>query len=490
MTMIIRAQFLLLATLCLVSFGASAQKITALPALGTAPASTDIMPMVDLGTTTTKKMTVANLFTGPTVLGQTNNASATFGRGTQALTGTVATNGSTTITGTSTKFLTELNVGDTVTITGETSRVISTIASDLSAVLTVAASTTASGLAISSTALTGTSAATVGANGRILFPEGTLLKPSIAFGLIDDGTGMGFYERATNTISVSANGTQGAEFGVSGLDGGGTLLNGFRQQTAARTGSATEGGNQLGGQIGFLTTNTGTASLVVRTWPTISAGQWFDDECNDTDGIKIVAPASVTIGVGNYATAAAGYIQSTVIGSTVHMVALDTTHIIVYPMTGTWTDGTETWVDGIPANTSKSTANTTNLTVTPTAVTGLSKYVYAGLGYEFTTVLFVNDSIAADGARVDFDGGTATMTDVRIHCTLFDTALLASTQTTAIATDFTAATVTGDAMMECHGGFTVNAAGTFVPRVAKNTNTTGTITTYKNSTLVVHSSQN
>jgi hypothetical protein len=59
--------------------------------------------------------------------------------------GTVATTGTTTLTGTDT-FFTDYNVGDTITVSGETSRIIATITSDTVLTVTVAFSNTASGL--------------------------------------------------------------------------------------------------------------------------------------------------------------------------------------------------------------------------------------------------------------------------------------------------------------------------------------------------------
>lgn len=61
--------------------------------------------------------------------------------------GTVATNGNTTLAGTSTTFERSFVVGDTISVAGETDRVVATIASDTSLTVTVAFSTTASGLA-------------------------------------------------------------------------------------------------------------------------------------------------------------------------------------------------------------------------------------------------------------------------------------------------------------------------------------------------------
>lgn len=72
--------------------------------------------------------------------------------------GTVATAGTTTLTGTSTNF-TDYASGDTIVVSGETSRVIDTITSDTSLTVTVAFSTTDSSLTFTRTPIiaTGTS---------------------------------------------------------------------------------------------------------------------------------------------------------------------------------------------------------------------------------------------------------------------------------------------------------------------------------------------
>jgi hypothetical protein len=61
--------------------------------------------------------------------------------------GTVATNGTITLTGTSTQFTNTFKVGDTITVSGETVRTIATIVSDTSLTVSVAFTTTASALA-------------------------------------------------------------------------------------------------------------------------------------------------------------------------------------------------------------------------------------------------------------------------------------------------------------------------------------------------------
>lgn len=131
------------------------------------------------------------------------------------------------------------------------------------------------------------------------------------------------------------------------------------------------------------------------------------------------------------------------------------------------------------------TANATNNTTTMSNLSGLTITVIAGRKYSFKMILYCANSLAADGAKFDFDGGTATMTTFRAHGTLFDTALLLSTQTSALATDFAQATMTGDSMMEINGSFTVNAGGTFIPRFACNSAVSGTLTVYSQSFIDV-----
>lgn len=74
------------------------------------------------------------------------NGSRDFVRSTYPI-GTVATNGTTTLTGTDTQFTKIFKVGDTITVSGETIRTIASITSDTVLDSTVAFSTTASSLA-------------------------------------------------------------------------------------------------------------------------------------------------------------------------------------------------------------------------------------------------------------------------------------------------------------------------------------------------------
>ncbi len=131
-------------------------------------------------------------------------------------------------------------------------------------------------------------------------------------------------------------------------------------------------------------------------------------------------------------------------------------------------------------------ADYTNATAVMSNISGLTRTLLTGRKYVFDMYLRFSNSTAADGIVIDFDGGTATATDFRVHCLVFDTALLLSAQTTAIATDISATTATGASTFDCHGSFTVNAAGTFIPRAQEEADGGGTLTIELGSDLRLH----
>lgn len=142
---------------------------------------------------------------------------------------------------------------------------------------------------------------------------------------------------------------------------------------------------------------------------------------------------------------------------------------------GTTLGGWEQW-----AGQCEVASDQTNSTTTPASST-CSISVTSGRKYNFECAFFFADSVAAEGARFDFDGGAATVSAFRTHSKVLDAALVTSVQTTALATDVTAATTTGDALFEAAGSFTASSTNTWIPRFAQNTHATGTITLYAHS---------
>lgn len=127
----------------------------------------------------------------------------------------------------------------------------------------------------------------------------------------------------------------------------------------------------------------------------------------------------------------------------------------------------------------------TNVTTAMANVTGLSATLIAGRKYTGKLVLFASDVTAADGLKLDFDGGTATMTSFQAAITGNAQGATAGTVVSdAIATDlnFTALNGTGVNCIEVQIAFVCNAAGTFIPRIAKNADAAGaTLTIAANS---------
>lgn len=130
----------------------------------------------------------------------------------------------------------------------------------------------------------------------------------------------------------------------------------------------------------------------------------------------------------------------------------------------------------------------TNATATLASVTGLTINLEAARKYIFRAVLFCSESVAAEGIKIDFNGGSATATDFRAHIKIHDTTLLLSSQVTSLAGTASVATMTGASEIEINGEFVVNAAGTFIIRAAQNSHVTGTVTINKGSHIEVEDS--
>jgi len=126
-------------------------------------------------------------------------------------------------------------------------------------------------------------------------------------------------------------------------------------------------------------------------------------------------------------------------------------------------------------------ADQTNATTTFANINNCTINVTSGRRYSFRAVFYLSDSTAADGAKLDSNGGAATVTNFRMQCTAFDTALNFSTQQTTLTGVFAATTFTGAGMFECYGTFEPSSSSTFIPRFAQNAHTTGTLTLARGS---------
>lgn len=89
-------------------------------------------------------------------------------------------------------------------------------------------------------------------------------------------------------------------------------------------------------QSGTAFTNEGAVALGVFNLPTAAANLIYTFVVQDTDGIKIVANTGDTIRISASVSASAGNATSTVIGSTVTIVAINATEWISIATNGTW----------------------------------------------------------------------------------------------------------------------------------------------------------
>lgn len=83
-------------------------------------------------------------------------------------------------------------------------------------------------------------------------------------------------------------------------------------------------------------TNEGASALNYHTLPTAVAGLTYTFIVQDADGIRITANTGDTIRIAGVVSSSAGYAESTVIGSTVTLVAINATEWLAVSSIGTW----------------------------------------------------------------------------------------------------------------------------------------------------------
>lgn len=98
-------------------------------------------------------------------------------------------------------------------------------------------------------------------------------------------------------------------------------------------------------ESGAALTNEGATAANYHTLPTAAAGYRYTFVVQDADGMRVVANTDDTIRVIDKVTAAAGYIESTTIGSVVTLLAINATEWVATSIHGVWTDGTFTYDD-------------------------------------------------------------------------------------------------------------------------------------------------
>ena len=127
----------------------------------------------------------------------------------------------------------------------------------------------------------------------------------------------------------------------------------------------------------------------------------------------------------------------------------------------------------LAADFSKSTATFSN--------SALSVNVTSGRKYRFSVALFLSAALAADGAKINFGGGTAAATNFIVSCVLNNAVGVTLTQANATAAallttiNVTALTDTNVHVWNCSGGFEPSGTGTFIIQGAKDVNTGGVL---------------
>lgn len=230
------------------------------------------------------------------------------------------------------------------------------------------------GNTISSTNVNGDINLLPNGTGAAVLPNGAMATPSLRF--TDDGVSKtGFYASTTHWVLFASGG-----IGYVGLDGnsghvalrsGGQVrwsssgdvttgydLNLYRSAASEVTLGTTAGGisNLLAGRTveantagsgspnilavnesRKLLTNEGAGAENYHKLPSAAAGleQWF--YCQSANGIRVVANAGDTIRLGSSVSAAAGFVRSTVVGSSLILVAINATEWVALSLVGTWT---------------------------------------------------------------------------------------------------------------------------------------------------------
>ena len=189
--------------------------------------------------------------------------------------------------------------------------------------------------------------------GGVMIPSGLVGTPSLRFSA-DTDTGFYYVSTGGSKIAFAVNGVQEMLMGSTEVDiandidfatSGGQYIYGLKWYTEANT-AGSGAPNVLAASETFTQfTNEGTTAVNYHTLPTAAVGLEFTFIVQDVDGLRITANTGDTIRVIDKVTAAAGYIQSTTIGSVVELRAINATEWIAVTVHGVWTDGTFTFDD-------------------------------------------------------------------------------------------------------------------------------------------------
>lgn len=208
-----------------------------------------------------------------------------------------------------------------------------------------------------------------GTTGQVIVPFGTVAAPGLAFATastrgfyganggtqfaISGVSELGIYTqeiraRVGSQFSISSNapdsnagdigyGRSAAGVGrvTNGSSGLGQLLTG--RLVEANTAGSGSPNILVANESRTLLTNEGTTAENYHTLVTAAAGYSFTFYCQDSDGIRIVANTGDTIRLAGNVSAAAGFVRSVVIGSSVTLESISAAEWVATSIVGTWT---------------------------------------------------------------------------------------------------------------------------------------------------------
>ena len=122
--------------------------------------------------------------------------------------------------------------------------------------------------------------------------------------------------------------------GGANLSFGGGGIDGWRTNTTAKT---TDYSLTAFNDNGTAFTNEGASGAINLTLPSAASGYHYRAYVQANQYLRFTAAAGDTIRDGATVSAAAGYIRSTTVGSTLYLLAVNATEWVVMSKTGTWT---------------------------------------------------------------------------------------------------------------------------------------------------------
>lgn len=188
-------------------------------------------------------------------------------------------------------------------------------------------------------------------------------------------------------------------------------LSGFLSLVEANTAGSGAPNELLASESGKLETNEGTTAKNYQTLPSAAAGLRAPFFCQDSDGMRVTAATGDTIRLRSLVTAAAGYVETTTIGASLNLVAINATEWVPEgSFSGTWTDGTSSILgEGTGAWTAATTSAgsfTTNTTYSTfyrrvgDSIEMRTVLTFAGVPNSVTCTIGLPDNLVADTAKI------------------------------------------------------------------------------------------